>query len=371
MAGTGKRGCFPNFDCCVTAIFANTASSDNSSADSDTMPCTVQLQEALCAFRADPSDWAAYGVVSALGRRILAGQSPVAGVDELLPKAARSQVVNLFVENLHHWIASTETLEKRWYDIEDKEPWEADGLCQALLQLRLESWAVQAGLSSMGEQADEVDQAIDRFDTALYGQRETLCTIVDTNWYRNMQTRFPATAAGRPWVFGDGLATAAGELNQRAAEQMPSVEMWLAARFAAVAKEWTNRLPELLSQGALAAAPAEEPAAAMPIQLRWNSPDEKFVAHLNLPRVSNAEVETADRPVYIVRTADGELATELQGQSFRLGTFESTVQADGKVLLRLSDLRRKPMASCSSMKSPGNLRSVDLIVQISKANGGR
>src|SRR2546423_432719 len=95
---------------------------------------------------------AAAWVLVALGRCLLADVSLPPGAAERAA-AARPTAVPELVRQLGLWTESAHTLGKRWLAA---DPWEADDLCSALIELRTDAWAAETALDELQVPAPEV-----------------------------------------------------------------------------------------------------------------------------------------------------------------------------------------------------------------------
>jgi hypothetical protein len=275
---------------------------------------------------------AAAWVLIALGRcRIFGVPLPPEVVDRAAT-VCPAAVLDLR-RRLADWTESARTLGTRWDAAAD--PWEADELCAALIELRTDAWAAETALAEFKALAPEVKALIGAFDAALNEQISVLSTISGTNWFENYRAGL-AAGITPPWWLGSELEAAARLADDIAAHSLPPADFWAVVR---TASRWKIVFPSRVEVRPLAAEPKIEqpPPAFLPV--RWMSPDGRYLAELLLPEQSSEGLDRERRPLLVWRLSDSELATELIGRPIRLGAFADQVEAPGQVWLTLEMLR--------------------------------
>ncbi|OWK41129.1 hypothetical protein [Fimbriiglobus ruber] len=300
-------------------------------------PLGYRLDLADALEQSDGSEVDAARIVVAYARCVVFGATPS---PETAARAAGQRAAALpeVVRQIEKWAASARSLGSRWVAADD--PWEADELAQAMLEVRTDAWGIElvfGGGSEGGSVPAAIRGAITAFDEALRVQDDILGTIAQTNWFKNYRATVRPDLVSSAWWLGPN-AFAVADAEKQVVPSLPPAEYWAVVRSVAT---WRTRFPRLVEPGLLAADVV--PAAATPAiwTAQWRSPDGRHVARLTLPATTTSEDDKVPQPLAFRRADDSSPATELNDRVIRLGIVERAIDAQGRVQVTLAEFRER------------------------------
>ncbi len=269
--------------------------------------------------------------VYCFGRCVLFGFSTQVANIERLSREEVERAQSLFEHDIAEWSDMATELPQQWDATWQDD--EASLLCQTILELRIDTWALELALRELRFQvSDSLRLSIEQFDRVLQEQRDILLIVVGSRWWDNQRKLIAAQRLDEAWWLNDTLSQSSAMVVREAVDSIPSKTQWSTIRSAAL---WNEVLPEMVGMAA-----ATENSATTSRTVCWRSPCMTYQAVLFVPsRVTQAEVETP-RSLFVIRVDDESLATDFAGKSFSLGTVRGTFDERATAMVRLVDVMK-------------------------------